>query len=134
MEDREDNSSRTPRVSPLPTLKPCPFCSGPARLIIEGVGACHVECQECCATVNDGSDDLAIAAWNRRARNAHDDLIAALTKAADQFEFYEREHRYRAREVAGTVEESTRTLKARANGDFARMCRAALAKAEMEAT
>jgi hypothetical protein len=55
-------------------------------------------------------------------------LRAALGKVSNQFRFYEREHLARARQVAGTVEETNRTIKAEANRQFADMCDAALGR------
>lgn len=61
-------------------------------------------------------------------------LEAALTDAAEQFEFYEREHRskYEAYDPRcdGPVPPRDRLEKAETNGNFARKCRAALATPE----
>ena len=63
-------------------LKPCPFCGGEARLLLNakrkiygkdeyrtGVVAC---CNVCEARMFYGSEKLAIEAWNRRAGEANE--------------------------------------------------------------
>ena len=70
------NCSEKPNNS---KLKPCPFCGGEARLLLNakrkiygkdeyrtGVVAC---CNVCEARMFYGSEKLAIEAWNRRAEN-----------------------------------------------------------------
>ncbi len=51
-------------------LKPCPFCGGVATLW-SGCGECYVRCDNCRSTtayidLKAGTEDEAIAAWNRR--------------------------------------------------------------------
>ena len=49
-------------------LLPCPFCGGEAR-IITAAGESWVLCDECKATTEaHTSRQIAIAAWNRRAK------------------------------------------------------------------
>lgn len=49
-------------------LLPCPFCGGEAH-IITAVGESWVLCEKCRATTEmHASKQLAIAAWNRRAK------------------------------------------------------------------
>ncbi len=48
-------------------LKPCPFCGGTnIALLNGGLGNRFVHCDDCRATTDDGSEERAIAAWNRR--------------------------------------------------------------------
>lgn len=65
-------------MAETPTLKPCPFCGGPARSgFTEPMRGCHngeawVECEVCevvmyAPSTSNGTVDDAIAAWNRRA-------------------------------------------------------------------
>lgn len=51
-------------------LEPCPFCGGEAMLMHGGPGNSFAGCTVCKATSDDGSEDHAITAWNRRARSA----------------------------------------------------------------
>ena len=76
-------------------LKPCPFCGGEAKLRetvehypadAEGPAGSYsawfnVECDDCGIKVGEEYRDEAIAAWNRRAVNSHEALVAALKNA-----------------------------------------------------
>jgi len=57
------------------TLKPCPFCGGVASSYWH-VTHQVVACETCTAGVTDAAPVKAIAAWNRRAAPAADDLRA----------------------------------------------------------
>lgn len=57
-------------VQGAPTLLPCPFCDGPARLLKGGPGNCFVRCDACSAGSDDGSEERVIEKWNRRAEAA----------------------------------------------------------------
>jgi Lar family restriction alleviation protein len=53
----------------LVDLKPCPFCGGPAEInydFPEEAWQVPVVCQFCGAAVGADTEELAIAAWNRR--------------------------------------------------------------------
>lgn len=47
-------------------LKPCPFCGGAAKLVHGGAGCHFVLCGTCSGASDDGSEEHAVAAWNRR--------------------------------------------------------------------
>lgn len=51
-------------------LKPCPFCENANNLcVIDSDKGWYIVCGECCCrTDNKPSKDLAITAWNRRAK------------------------------------------------------------------
>jgi hypothetical protein len=118
------------------TLKNCPFCGAPMeqhpRFPNEWRHAFHhaPRCPAALAVVY-MTDPEAIAAWNRRSTPDVGELCEALTKAAEQFEFYEREHysKMRAADFNGlkASAEASRE-KALTNAQFAVMCRALLAR------
>jgi hypothetical protein len=57
----------TDRTSPVSaTLKPCPFCGGPARLKQGCPGCWFVQCDRCMAASNDVGYEHAIDIWNTR--------------------------------------------------------------------
>lgn len=123
-------------------LAECPFCGGSAIMHVEQTGRpiYYVRCDgtkpdHCNAIMPPRIDeatnrDAAIAAWNRRAPLAEiERLREALTKAAEQFEFYACEHREKMRgaEFNGLQTAASMSLgKALTNEEFAAMCRAAL--------
>lgn len=47
-------------------LKPCPFCGGKAHQRCGGPGNHYVKCFDCGVSTDDGSQERAVAAWNRR--------------------------------------------------------------------
>lgn len=52
----------------IETLKPCPFCSGPAAICNREMAGCtYIACDDCGASCEDGSLEIAAARWNRRA-------------------------------------------------------------------
>lgn len=58
-------------------LKPCPFCGGTnIALLNGGLGNRFVHCDDCRATTDDGSEERAIAAWNRRSSDEQAEVVA----------------------------------------------------------
>lgn len=51
-------------------LRACPFCGGSASMVRGGPGNFFVQCEECRSAGDDGSEERALAAWNRRADDA----------------------------------------------------------------
>lgn len=48
-------------------LKPCPFCAGAPHLLHCGAGTYMIQCLQCKATTDDGSEERISGNWNRRA-------------------------------------------------------------------
>jgi hypothetical protein len=103
-------------------ILPCPFCGGPAET--SGYDyAFYVRClnPECIA-VSHGlhyeTQDEAITAWNRRPPSPDvGELWKGLRKAAEQLEFYAREHRNKAAALPGTSTTDPAYLAAHAKAD-----------------
>lgn len=55
------------RVPFIPHLKRCPFCDAAAVMVSGGSGCHFVKCGGCGAASDDGSQERAVAKWNRRA-------------------------------------------------------------------
>lgn len=133
-------------------LEPCPFCGGEAQGRHERSGQRWHWCVVCVAPDHKcfvGPETQwfdtaveAIAAWNRRSSSAAERaVVEALEKAAEQFEFYAKEHRRKERSALRRLHDSDgedleaqldadeRCEKAEANEKFAAMCRAAIEKA-----
>lgn len=121
----------------MSALRPCPFCDGEARRITIGddepsnTGGDVIVCTECGASshVEFGRKENLVSCWNRRAVNAHDELVEALRKAIGWFEQYAAEHYAKAKNAPDFREQHGREVKGKTNADRAAELRAALSKA-----
>jgi len=58
-------------------LRPCPFCGGTnIALVNGGLGNRFAHCDGCRASTDDGSEERAIAAWNRRSSDEQAEVVA----------------------------------------------------------
>lgn len=62
-------------------LKPCPFCGGDAHVKYAGPGCNFGWCPNCGASTDDGTEERAIAAWNRRAPDPRDEVTVSPAEA-----------------------------------------------------